>query len=55
MLGIIGSLLGGAITHLFWHLGNERFHPTGIIFSTLGEILILFICYELKIRLPLVG
>ena len=55
MLGVIGSLLGGAITDLFSHLGNERFYPTGIIFSTLGAILILFICYELKIHLPLVG
>jgi uncharacterized membrane protein YeaQ/YmgE (transglycosylase-associated protein family) len=54
-LGIIGSLLGGAITHLFSHLGNERFHPAGIIFSTLGAILILFICYKLKIHLSGVG
>jgi hypothetical protein len=31
---------------------NERFHPAGLIFSTLGAILVLFICYKLKIHLP---
>jgi uncharacterized membrane protein YeaQ/YmgE (transglycosylase-associated protein family) len=55
VLGIIGSLLGGAITHLFSHPGNERYHPAGIIFSTLGAILILFICYKLRIHFPRVG
>jgi hypothetical protein len=31
---------------------NERYHPAGLIFSTLGAILILFICYKLKIHFP---
>ena len=52
VLGIIGSLLGGAITHLIVRPRNERFHPAGLIFSTLGAILVLFICYKLKIHLP---
>jgi uncharacterized membrane protein YeaQ/YmgE (transglycosylase-associated protein family) len=55
VLGIIGSLLGGATTHIFSQPGNERFHFAGIIFSTLGAILILYICYKLRIHFPRVG
>ena len=55
VLGIIGSLLGGAITHLFTLSGSERFHPAGITFSTVDAILILFICYKLKIHFPRIG
>jgi len=39
VLGIIGSIIGGAVTHMFSHPTNERFHPAGLIFSTLGAIL----------------
>ena len=53
--GILGSIVGGAVTHLVSRPANERFHPAGIIFSTLGAILILFICYKLKIHFPRVG
>ena len=28
------------------------FHPAGLIFSTLGAILVLFLCYKLRIRFP---
>jgi uncharacterized membrane protein YeaQ/YmgE (transglycosylase-associated protein family) len=52
VLGIIGSLLGGGITHLVFRARNERFHPAGLIFSTLGAILILFVSYKLNIHLP---
>jgi uncharacterized membrane protein YeaQ/YmgE (transglycosylase-associated protein family) len=52
ILGIIGSLLGGALTHMFVRARNERYHPAGLIFSTLGAILILFICYKLNVHLP---
>ena len=55
VLGIIGSIIGGAVTHLFWRPGSGRFHPAGIIFSTLGAILVLFIYYKLKIHFPRVG
>ncbi len=47
VLGIIGSIIGGAVT--------ERYHPAGLIFSTLGAILILFICFKLKIHFPQVN
>ena len=55
VLGIIGSILGGAVTHMFSRPGNERYHPAGLIFSTIGAILVLFICYKLKIHFPRVG
>ena len=52
VLGIIGSVLGGAVTHMFSRPRNERFHPAGLIFSTLGALLILFLCYKLNIHFP---
>jgi uncharacterized membrane protein YeaQ/YmgE (transglycosylase-associated protein family) len=52
VIGVIGSLLGGGITHIIWRSKNDRYHPAGLIFSTLGSIVILFICYKLKIHLP---
>jgi uncharacterized membrane protein YeaQ/YmgE (transglycosylase-associated protein family) len=52
VLGIIGSILGGAVTHVFLRPRNERYHPAGLIFSTLGAILVLYICYKLKIHFP---
>jgi uncharacterized membrane protein YeaQ/YmgE (transglycosylase-associated protein family) len=55
VLGIIGSIIGGAVTHMFSRPTNERYHPAGLIFSTLGAILVLFICYKLKIHFPQVN
>jgi uncharacterized membrane protein YeaQ/YmgE (transglycosylase-associated protein family) len=52
VLGIVGSLLGGGVTHIIFRPRDERYHPAGLIFSTLGAILVLFICYKLKIHLP---
>jgi uncharacterized membrane protein YeaQ/YmgE (transglycosylase-associated protein family) len=52
VLGIIGSIIGGAVTHMFSRPANERYHPAGLIFSTLGAILVLFVCYKLKIHFP---
>jgi uncharacterized membrane protein YeaQ/YmgE (transglycosylase-associated protein family) len=51
-LGIIGSIIGGAVTHMFLRPKNERYHPAGLIFSILGAILVLFICFKLKIHFP---
>src|ERR1700691_459456 len=48
VLGIIGSILGGAVTHMFSRPANERYHPAGLIFSALGAILILYVCFKLK-------
>jgi uncharacterized membrane protein YeaQ/YmgE (transglycosylase-associated protein family) len=52
VLGIIGSIVGGGITHMFSRSPDGRYHPSGLIFSTLGAILVLYICYKLKIHLP---
>jgi uncharacterized membrane protein YeaQ/YmgE (transglycosylase-associated protein family) len=52
VLGIIGSVLGGAVMHMFVPPRDQRFHPAGFIVSTLGAILVLFICYKLRIRFP---
>jgi uncharacterized membrane protein YeaQ/YmgE (transglycosylase-associated protein family) len=52
VLGIVGSILGGAVTHMFARPANERYHPAGRLFSTLGAILVLFVCYKLHIRFP---
>jgi uncharacterized membrane protein YeaQ/YmgE (transglycosylase-associated protein family) len=52
VLGIIGSIIGGAVTHMFSRPANDRYHPAGLIFSTLGAILVLFLCYKLHIRFP---
>ena len=52
VLGIIGSIIGGAITHMFSRPANSPYHPAGLIFSTLGAILVLFACYKLKIQFP---
>jgi uncharacterized membrane protein YeaQ/YmgE (transglycosylase-associated protein family) len=52
VLGIVGSIIGGGVTHMFSRPRNERYHPAGLIFATLGAILVLFICYKLKIHFP---
>ena len=52
VLGIIGSIVGGGVSHMFSRPTNQRFHPAGLILSTLGAILVLFICYKLNIHLP---
>jgi uncharacterized membrane protein YeaQ/YmgE (transglycosylase-associated protein family) len=52
VLGVVGSILGGGLTHILSRSRNERYHPAGLIFSTLGAILVLFVCYKLKIHLP---
>jgi uncharacterized membrane protein YeaQ/YmgE (transglycosylase-associated protein family) len=55
VLGIIGSIIGGGVTHMFSRPTNRRYHPAGLIFSTLGAILVLFICYKLNIHFPRVN
>jgi uncharacterized membrane protein YeaQ/YmgE (transglycosylase-associated protein family) len=55
VLGIIGSIVGGGISHIFSRPKNSRFHPAGLIFSTIGAILVLYICYKLKIHFPAVN
>jgi hypothetical protein len=37
VLGIIGSILGGSVTHMFLRPKNERYHPAGLIFFHTGR------------------
>ena len=55
VLGIIGSIIGGAVTHIFARPTNERYHPAGLLLSTLGAIVVLFVCYKLRIHFPRIG
>jgi uncharacterized membrane protein YeaQ/YmgE (transglycosylase-associated protein family) len=52
VLGIIGSIIGGAVTHIFSAPITGRYHPAGLIFSTLGAILVLYACIKLNIHFP---
>jgi uncharacterized membrane protein YeaQ/YmgE (transglycosylase-associated protein family) len=54
VLGILGSIIGGG-GYLFARPAYERYGAAGLIFSTLGAILGLFICYKLKIHFPAVN
>jgi uncharacterized membrane protein YeaQ/YmgE (transglycosylase-associated protein family) len=46
LLGIVGSLIGGAIAYAL-RLGTEPFQPAGWIFSILGAVLALVGYYSL--------
>jgi uncharacterized membrane protein YeaQ/YmgE (transglycosylase-associated protein family) len=53
VLGIVGSLAGGFVTHLFSRpQPGAPFHPAGIIFSILGALLVLFLWTKLHLHLP---
>jgi uncharacterized membrane protein YeaQ/YmgE (transglycosylase-associated protein family) len=44
VLGIVGSIIGGAVTHLFYPPGaGGKFHLGGLIVSIIGAILVLYI------------
>ena len=44
ILGLVGSILGGLITHLFSRAKpGAHFHPAGIIVSILGALLVLWL------------
>src|SRR5579859_1709663 len=52
VLGIVGSIFGGGVSFKYTRTTNERYHPAGLILSTLGAILILYICFKLNIHFP---
>jgi len=45
ILGLIGSTVGGFISSLIWHydVQDANPHPTGLIMSTIGAIIVLAI------------
>jgi uncharacterized membrane protein YeaQ/YmgE (transglycosylase-associated protein family) len=53
VLGIVGSRIGGAVTHLFYPpSAGVRFHPSGIIVSILGAILVLYLWHRFRLQIP---
>jgi uncharacterized membrane protein YeaQ/YmgE (transglycosylase-associated protein family) len=53
VLGIVGSIIGGTVTHLFYPpSAGGRFHPGGLIVSILGAILVLFLWHKFHLRVP---
>jgi uncharacterized membrane protein YeaQ/YmgE (transglycosylase-associated protein family) len=52
VLGVIGSIIGGGVSHMFSKPSNERYHPAGLILSTLGAIFVLYVCFKLNIHFP---
>ena len=53
VLGIVGSIVGGLVTHIFSRpREGAQFHPAGIIFSILGAILVLFLWHKFKLHIP---
>jgi uncharacterized membrane protein YeaQ/YmgE (transglycosylase-associated protein family) len=52
VLGVIGSIIGGGVSHMFSRPTNNRYHPAGLILSTLGAILVLYVCFRLNIHFP---
>ena len=54
-LGIIELIIGGGVSHMFSRTTNERYHPAGLILSTLGAILVLYLCFKLNIHFPAIS
>jgi uncharacterized membrane protein YeaQ/YmgE (transglycosylase-associated protein family) len=53
VLGIIGSIIGGAVTHLFYPpSAGGKFHLGGLIVSIIGAILVLYIWHKFRLQLP---
>lgn len=43
VLGMVGSLAGGLISFLFGATPDDAFHPAGLIMSTIGAIIVLWL------------
>lgn len=43
VLGIIGSFVGGFLGYLLFHHGNGLIHPSGIIGSVIGSLIVLLL------------
>jgi uncharacterized membrane protein YeaQ/YmgE (transglycosylase-associated protein family) len=53
VLGIIGSIIGGAVTHLFYPpSAGGKFHLGGLIVSIVGAILALYVWHKFRLQLP---
>jgi uncharacterized membrane protein YeaQ/YmgE (transglycosylase-associated protein family) len=53
VLGLVGSIVGGLVTHLFSRSKEgAQFHPAGIIVSILGALLVLYLWHKFKLHIP---
>jgi uncharacterized membrane protein YeaQ/YmgE (transglycosylase-associated protein family) len=43
LLGIVGSFVGGFLGHVLFDSGNSWLHPSGIIGSIIGAVILLLI------------
>ena len=43
LVGIIGSLVGGAIGGVLWRSPDGKFHPAGWVLSVVGALLVLWL------------
>src|SRR2546428_11723922 len=52
-LGIVGSIIGGLVTHIFSRpKPGAQFHPAGIIVSILSALLALWPWHKFKLHIP---
>jgi uncharacterized membrane protein YeaQ/YmgE (transglycosylase-associated protein family) len=53
VLGIVGSIIGGAVTHLFYPpSAGGKFHLGGLIVSIVGAIVVLYIWHRFRLQIP---
>ena len=53
VLGIVGAIIGGAVTHLFYPpSARGRFHLGGIIVSIVGAIVVLYLWHKFRLHIP---
>jgi hypothetical protein len=53
VLGIVGSIIGGAVTHLFYPpSAGRKSHLGGLIVSIIGAILVLYVWHKFRLQLP---
>lgn len=50
LLGVIGSVLGGAISWAIWGAQTSRIQPSGLLMSIIGAILVLLVWRMIKSR-----
>lgn len=50
ILGIIGSLLGGAVSYAIWGGKGDAIQPSGLIMSIIGAIVVLAIWRMIRSR-----
>lgn len=50
VLGVIGSFVGGLLSHFLFDKGDSFFQPAGIIGSIIGAIIVLLIWMAVKGR-----